>query len=66
VSANLTDVHLDEPIYDGPFKATVPAKFSVQVSAWVLTRDTSVPLQCNATFVGWWQVTVVNAAGGSS
>lgn len=62
VEAHLTDVEISEPIYDGPFTATVPAKFSAQMNAGIFSRDTSVPLQCNASFNGWsWQTSVVNA-----
>lgn len=58
----VTDVDVSDPIYDGPFRATVPAKFSVEMSASILSRDTSIPLQCNATFTGsTWHVTVTNA-----
>lgn len=61
VTVNMTDIQVSDPIYDGPFKATVPAKMSAQVSASIFTRDTSVPLQCNASFLGTWHVTVTNA-----
>lgn len=61
VSVSVTDIEVSDPIYDGPFKATVPAKFSAQMSASIMSRDTSVPLQCNANFSGSWHVTVTNA-----
>lgn len=61
ITTYVTDIEVSEPIYDNPFKATVPAKFSAQMNASLFSRDTSVPLQCNGTFTGTWHVTVSNA-----